>query len=524
MSVILHSATSEAMEVYLTRVEACFMRGFSGVQLIGNIGESCRAGVERAKAALEGLGHPLPQKKITLSLSPTYEKVNTSHFDLAMALALFILLQTKEPAIDLSRWILCAELGLDGRLRGVKNVVSFGVAALEGEMEGVIISEDNLPELNALQNLEIIRGRPLKVLAFRELVQITDWLESGILPRPTKPALKEASLPIADCFDDMLLTPELEELALTVAIGRHSLMMYGSPGTGKSMFSSRLISIFPVLDARTHLEALKIHSCYASPVDSNLIAGLAAYRSPHHQASVAAVLGIPETPGEISLAHGGVLFLDEFPEFRRDLIESLREPLETGVVRVSRAKKKVAWIARPILVAACNLCPCGWFGSRIKDCTCPTLKIINYRRKMSGPILDRIDLHINMEENNKNRAMIFHKQTQESRTKRMQNKVLAGLDFSKKRNECLHVRANADLKAQDLQQASGLNSATFDALVEKVMPKNLSHRSLIRTLRVARTFADLALCEVISAEDMQKALGYQADFAARARGDYAIGL
>ncbi len=528
MSVILHSAACEAMEVYLTRVEVCFMRGFGGVHLIGNIGEITRAGVERAKAALEARGYVLPQKRITISVSPGHERINSSHLDLAMAMALFVLLQeNKGLVVDMSRWVFAAELGLDGRLRSIKNAVSFGVAAIEAGMEGMIVAEDNQPELNALQNLEHQRDKPITILPFRYLEEVISWAESGFY-RPLIPMEPQAVsvLPAAgfECFDDMILSSELTLLAKIVAVGRHSLMMYGSPGTGKSMFSARLNSIFPSLDPLTHLDALKIHSSYASQVDTNLILGIPSYRCPHHQASAAAILGIPETPGEISLAHGGILFLDEFAEFRRDLIESLREPLETGYVRVSRAKRKVSWVAKPILIAACNLCPCGWFGSQLRECNCSTLHILNYRRKLSGPILDRIDLHVNMPENTQKRSHIFNQKREESQTETLRSEVAQSYLFGTKRNRHFGALANSSLKAQDMQKASGLEKREFDDLVDTHVPKSLGFRALLRSLRVARTLADLEQRDQMKADDLQKALTFQADFASRARGDFALGM
>jgi Predicted ATPase with chaperone activity len=244
----------------------------------------------------------------------------------------------------------------------------------------------------------------------------------------------------------MTLSPELEKLALTVAVGGHSLLLTGSPGTGKSMFLSRIISILPDMSAKTQLEALRIHSSSSQKISQELLLGRPPLRIPHHQGTVAAILGIPEQAGELSLAHGGVLFLDELAEYRRDLLEGLREPLESGQVRVVRARAKTVWKAKMILLAASNLCPCGWFGSQKKSCRCRLQNILNYRRKLSGPILDRIDLHVNLFEQTREEEFFLRskKNKNASISESLAKKVATAKNFSKQRNKRWKVINNSD--------------------------------------------------------------------------------
>ena len=339
-------------------------------------------------------------------------------------------------------------------------------------------------------------------------------------------AARDEHAAVACNFNDMILDANLYRAALCLAIGRHSLIMNGPPGTGKSMFAMRLPSILPPLESQEHLQALRISSAHTVNVDESLLAGQPPFRAPHHSASAQGVLGTAERPGDIALAHGGVLFLDEFPEFRRDIIESLREPLETGEINISRAKHKVRWCAKLILIAAANNCPCGFWGSSKKKCTCPLTRVIAYRRRLSGPIMDRIDMHVNVPENKHDAALLFDliEQGCEDQTAKMQARVLQCLAFSKKRNNVLGLRFNNTIPARQLLTVSGLSAKQFRKLLEASYLQKLSKRALIKTLRVARTLADIELQEKISEQHLRDAYSWQAESAALERGDFAIGL
>jgi magnesium chelatase family protein len=267
---------------------------------------------------------------------------------------------------------------------------------------------------------------------------------------------------------------------------------------------------------------MRIHSSYTERLSPGLLAGRPPYRAPHHQASAAAVLGTADVPGELSLAHGGVLFLDELPEFRRDLLEALREPLETGEIRVSRSKRKSVWKARVILVAACNNCACGWYGSPRKRCRCPLPSVLAYRQRLSGPVLDRIDMHVNVPEPMTRSASLFLHLAAGQRagqTARMREKVRAAQERATRRNAAFGTRFNSQLPAQYQVAASGLASGAFEALVNQRLPRAASTRSLIRCLRVARTLGDLADSPSIREEDLATAWAWQAEPAAAARGE-----
>ena len=526
MSIKISCASTNAMETSLVQVEAGFMRGFTGISLLGNASEVCKHGLERARSALEASGFSIPQRKILISLLPADLKKDGSQLDLAIAVTLLLLVSDIKPNVELERWLFIGELALDGSIRPVKNVISYAIQGAYHNLSGMIVAKENQSDLLCLDGLSGFDN--FKFLSFSSLRELKSWIFEGRLPCQTKPAQVCEPADEKLGFDDMVLSDELMKIALIVSTGKHSVLFYGPPGTGKTMFSSRLVNIFPHLDAQDFFESLKIHSSFALKLPKSLLVGKPPFRSPHHQTSSAAVLGTPDSPGEISLAHGGLLFLDELPEFRRDVIESLREPLEAGVIQVSRANMKGAWKCEFTLIAACNPCPCGWLGSKQRRCMCPTTKIQAYRRKLSGPVLDRIDLHVNLFENNINQSDLLTTlngaSSQGGQTAQLRNKVCQAREFAMKRNKKLMVKSNKDLKPNLLLEASGLGGSDFKQLVQKTMPKGISHRSMVRSLQVARTLADLEQRPQINELDIKSSLKWQAEAAAKERGDFALGL
>jgi magnesium chelatase family protein len=323
-------------------------------------------------------------------------------------------------------------------------------------------------------------------------------------------------------FDDMVLHPEVEKAILVAAVGMHHMLLRGSPGTGKSMLALRFPSILPPMGADEHMAALQIYSCAGEPLTAALLAGRPPLRAPHHLASAASVLGGAGTPGELSLAHGGVLFLDELPEFRRDLVESLREPLETGLVRLTRARSRAIWGARVLLIAACNNCPCGWFGSEKRRCRCAPSKMAGYQQRLSGPVLDRIDMHLNMPEDLANPAVLFLKAKRDRRqgtTAGLLKEVADARDFGQERNAKLGVSFNRDLQAEHLVASTGLDEARFTELLGSVVPKAMTTRGVLKLVRVARTLADLSRAEVLMEEHVAQAWKWNGISAALQRGE-----
>lgn len=518
-------AASQAADSQLVAIESAFMKGFSGIQLVGQAAEVCKNGLERAKAVLESCDVAIPARRIILNLAPAEGKKDGSQFDLAFAVSLLCLTCETPPKISPTNWLFVAELGLDGELRPVQGAAAFAIASLGTHIQGIVVATENEKEVQAICQNQV--NGPM-VLAFSHFSHVMLWLLAAQHPNPTlltewaSPRVKTKGKP--PTFDDMHLTLELQQIALVTATGRHNLLLWGSPGTGKSMFSARLPSLLPPLSSPELWESLRTHSLLTTHVAEERIRGEAPFRNPHHQASATAILGSCERPGELALAHGGILFLDELPEFRRDILEGLREPLETGWVHVSRAQHKMAWRAKVTLVAACNNCPCGWHGSRRKRCICPIPKIQGYRRRLSGPILERIDLHLNMEEPQLASSELFLPSSRRDQTKRLAAQVQKAIEFGRKRNEALGIRYNCELQSDQILVASGHSASGFSQLASEGFSLSASPRSLIRAFRVARTLADLEAHETISSAHIAKALDWQAEAAAKHRGDATLGL
>jgi magnesium chelatase family protein len=512
----VHSCCHDGNHTEIISIESSFTRGFTGIHLIGNVTDVCRDGKERAKTSLENLGIFIPDRRILINLTPAHLKKDACHFDLPIALTLFMLLSNlSEPKHDPSCYAFAAELSLCGELRPVRGIISFVITALKDGMRGIVVARSNLRDLQTLHELGIIKDTQFQILGFADLRSVLDWVTLGVYPQPAEDDFDEEEAERAPFdYNDMYLTSEQKKLAVCIGAGLHSVLLRGAPGTGKSMFAMRLPSILPTMPLTEHLEALQITSSMAPKIPHPLLKGVPPFRAPHHQASAAAVLGSSDTPGEISLAHGGILFLDEFAEFRRDLIESLREPLEAGIIHIARAQRKVSWHSRITLVAATNNCPCGWFGSSKKRCNCPLPKVLQYQNKLSGPILDRIDIHFNMPDPADPLVSLRLEPARTYRdldnhdpavTDKMREDVLSARDFAHHRNHRYNAQYNSELQQNDLLSALGLSHETLDSYIKEFIPKALSTRTLIKVLRVTRTLADMEQREKVAAEDVQQA-------------------
>jgi magnesium chelatase family protein len=494
MTTRVFTAQHDAMDATVLQVECTIAKGSVGVGLIGNVSEVCRNGLDRARTALERLNIELPAKRILINVSPAEMKKDGSYLDLPLAVALAHLLGGKAFHVNLEDWGFAAELSIDGILKPIKGAVPLCLALQGAKKKGMVVAYENFEAMQRLQSLRSKEGS-FVILPFAHLADVLAWLCGEAAVQTLAPqGIKVGDLnDTGPNFDDMLLTDDLRLLAMACATGLHSLMLHGPPGTGKSMFAARLTSIFPLMSPETQVESLKIHSVLYETLPHLLLLGRPPYRAPHHQASAAAVIGIPEQPGEISLAHGGILFLDEFPEFRRDIIEALREPLETGHVRISRAQKKTECPSHITLVAAANACPCGWLGSRLRRCMCPANKILAYKRRISGPVLDRIDMVFHLQDGGVSPAdtLLQAGAVGVGQSQLMRDKVLAAREFGAVRNEQLGIRLNRDIKTYQLVRVSGQEPEKFRRLIDQHTPRMASRRAILRAVRVARTLADL---------------------------------
>jgi len=389
----VYSAAIVGLDAQIIEVEVDASYGLRHFEIVGLPDKAVEESKERVGAAIASSGFQSPHHqpvRVLVSLAPADLKKEGSLYDLPIALG--YLLAAEKIKFNPGDKIFLGELALDGRLRAIKGVLSFALAAREKGFSELILPKENVLEAGLIKGIKVIGAENLK--------EVIDYLagEKEILPRETNPEdfLKTPDYPVDLGY---IKGQEYAKRALEIAAaGSHHLLMIGPPGTGKTLLAKAIISILPPLSFEESLEVTKIYSIAGLLPGNRPLINLRPFRSPHHTSSEVALIGggNPPRPGEITLAHRGILFLDEFPEFHRDVLESLRQPIEEGQITVLRAKHSLSLPARFTFITASNPCPCGFYGNSEKKCSCTNSQIQMYRRKLSGPLIDRIDLSINV--------------------------------------------------------------------------------------------------------------------------------
>ncbi len=497
------SASLVGIDAVKVGVEVDVSGGLPGITLVGLPDTAVQESRERVKAALKNAGFAFPMRKIVINLAPADLRKEGPSFDLPISVGILAASQQVDAQL-LGDYLFLGELSLDGSLRAVAGVLPIAAAAKHLGIAGLVVPADNA------QEAAVVKG--LAVYGLKNLTEVAEFLNE---PERYTPTTFEAT---GEFTRSQFLFPDLKDVkgqnharrALEIAAaGGHNLIFVGPPGSGKTMLAKRLSSILPPLSFQEALEVSQIHSVAGLLKNRGSLIQERPFRSPHHSASGPSLVGggsFPR-PGEISLAHHGVLFLDELTEFKRNVLEFLRQPLEDGYVTISRTRQSVTFPAQFTLIASTNPCPCGYFGDPIQACTCSPRSREQYWAKLSGPLMDRIDLQVGV---NRLKPEEMTRQGTGEASQGVRERVRAARDRAHQRfQDDSQVQCNAQMQSSHLRRFCQLDEVSRNLLEGAIRKLGLSARAMDRVLKVSRTIADLAGDEEMKSPHVAEAIQYR---------------